>query len=47
MLPMEGHKIAIPHTDATHVKESAICFARLAKSVTFQCMGDSDIEIEI
>ncbi len=39
-LPMPGHKIAIPHTDAEHVIQSVILFARLARPVIFQSMGD-------
>lgn len=39
-LPMPGHKIAIPHTDADHVKRSVILFARLKNSVPFRSMGD-------
>jgi PTS system galactitol-specific IIA component len=38
-LPMPGHKIAIPHTDADHVERSAILFARLQKPVEFLSMG--------
>ncbi|HKK48096.1 MAG TPA: PTS sugar transporter subunit IIA, partial [Alkalispirochaeta sp.] len=39
-LPMPGHKIAIPHTDADHVKRSVILFARLKNPVPFRSMGD-------
>ncbi|GHV86583.1 PTS galactitol transporter subunit IIA [Spirochaetia bacterium] len=46
-LPMEGHKIAIPHTDAEHVNESAILFARLAKPLEFSSMGDPDEKIQV
>ncbi len=46
-LPMEGHKIAIPHTDAEHVEQSAILFARLIKPVQFQCMGEPDLTIDV
>ncbi|MDR0402188.1 MAG: PTS sugar transporter subunit IIA [Treponema sp.] len=46
-LPMEGHKIAIPHTDAEHVNESVILFARLAKPVEFSSMGDPDEKIQV
>jgi len=46
-LPMEGHKIAIPHTNAEHVKESAILFARLSKPVEFRCMGDPSTPIQV
>ena len=41
-LPMEGHKIAIPHTDAEHVNKSVILFARLAQPVEFCSMGDPE-----
>jgi PTS system galactitol-specific IIA component len=44
-LPMEGHKIAIPHTDAEHVNESVILFARLEDPVEFSSMGDPDEKI--
>jgi PTS system galactitol-specific IIA component len=46
-LPMEGHKIAIPHTDAEHVKESTILFARLTRPVEFISMGSMDDRIEV
>jgi len=46
-LPMEGHKIAIPHTDAEHVNQSMILFARLARPLEFSCMGDPDEKISI
>lgn len=40
--------VAIPHTDANHVKESKILFARLAKPVRFQQMGDgADVDVEV
>jgi PTS system galactitol-specific IIA component len=38
-LPMPGHKIAIPHTDAEHVHRSVILFARLKNPVHFDSMG--------
>lgn len=46
-LPMPGHKIAIPHTDADHVRQSVILFARLRNPVTFQSMGDPDESIPV
>lgn len=46
-LPMEGHKIAIPHTDAEHVHKSTILFARLAKPLEFSSMGDPDEKIQV
>lgn len=46
-LPMEGHKIAIPHTDAEHVNKSVILFARLANPLEFASMGDPDEKIQV
>ena len=46
-LPMEGHKIAIPHTDAEHVNQSMILFARLAKPLEFASMGEPDEKISV
>jgi PTS system galactitol-specific IIA component len=46
-LPMEGHKIAIPHTDAEHVNESVILFARLDQPVEFSSMGEPDEKIQV
>jgi PTS system galactitol-specific IIA component len=46
-LPMEGHKIAIPHTDAEHVNNSVILFARLAQPVEFSSMGDPDEKLQV
>jgi len=46
-LPMEGHKIAIPHTDADHVNKSVILFARLAQPLEFCSMGDPDEKIQV
>ena len=46
-LPMEGHKIAIPHTDAEHVNKSVILFARLAQPLEFSSMGDPDEKIQV
>ena len=46
-LPMEDLKIAIPHTDADHVNQSVICFARLPKNVEFSVMGDPDQKIPV
>lgn len=43
-LPVEGHKVAIPHTDAIHVNETRICVAVLKHPVDFQVMGSSDGE---
>jgi PTS system galactitol-specific IIA component len=46
-LPMEGHKIAIPHTDAEHVNESVILFARLDRPVEFSSMGEPDEKMQV
>lgn len=46
-LPMEGHKIAIPHTDAEHVKESVILFARLTRPVEFLSMGSMEDKLQV
>ncbi len=46
-LPMEGQKIAIPHTDAIHVKKSVLLFARLEQPVDFSVMGDPDDIISV
>ena len=44
---MEGHKIAIPHTDAEHVNKSVILFARLANPLEFASMGDPDEKLQV
>ena len=46
-LPMEGHKIAIPHTDAEHVIKSVILFARLSQPLEFYSMGDPNEKIQV
>lgn len=46
-LPMPGRKIAIPHTDATYVRRSALMFARLRSPVEFRSMGDPDERLEV
>lgn len=46
-LPMRGHKIAIPHADATFVKRSALVFARLREPVDFQSMGDPGETLQV
>lgn len=46
-LPMAGHKIAIPHTDAEHVLSSTILFARLRRPVKFYSMGSPDETLDI
>ena len=46
-LPMEGHKIAIPHTDAEYVNKSKILFARLARPLEFGSMGEPDKKLQV
>lgn len=46
-LPMEELKIAIPHTDADHVNQSVICFARLKENVEFSVMGAPEEKISV
>lgn len=46
-LPMPALKIAIPHTDAEHVKTSALLFARLRKPVEFRSMGSPDEKLQV
>jgi len=46
-LPMAGHKIAIPHADATHVLSSALLFARLIQPVEFRSMGNPDERLQV
>ena len=46
-LPMPGRKIAIPHTDATHVIRSAMLFARLTKPVEFLAMGSPQERLQV
>lgn len=46
-LPMPGPKIAIPHTDAEHVLQSVILFARLPEPVEFLSMGDPDEKLQV
>ena len=46
-LPMPGPKIAIPHTDAEHVEQSVILFARLPEPVEFLSMGSPDDKLEV
>lgn len=46
-LPMEDIKIAIPHTDADHVNQSVLCFARLSENVEFSVMGAPEEKIPV
>ncbi len=39
-LPTAGVKVAIPHTDAEHVIQSAILFAKLNRPIEFKEMGN-------
>ena len=46
-LPTIAGGVAIPHTDAEHVNEPAICFARLTKPVDFDIMGDDEETVSV
>lgn len=46
-LPMPGHKIAIPHTDAEHVIAPTIAFARLTRPVPWHVMGDPSESMDV
>ena len=46
-LPMPGYKIAIPHTDASHVNRSVIYFARLSQPLEFLSMGSMDEVLQV
>jgi PTS system galactitol-specific IIA component len=46
-LPMEGHKIAIPHCDSEHVNKSVILFARLENPLEFRSMGDPEEKLQV
>jgi len=46
-LPMPSHKIAIPHADATHVRKSAMLFARLHSPIEFRSMGDPGEHLQV
>lgn len=46
-LPMPGPKIAIPHTDAEHIRNSVILFARLVRPVEFLSMGGPDDRLSV
>jgi PTS system galactitol-specific IIA component len=39
-LPTAGVKVAIPHTDAEHVNQSVILFAKLNQPIDFKEMGN-------
>lgn len=38
-LPLNGYKVAIPHTDSEYVNKTRICIASLSKPIDFQVMG--------
>lgn len=40
-LPLNGYKVAIPHTDSRYVKKTRICVASLSEPIEFQVMGGS------
>ena len=46
-MPTIAGGVAIPHTDAEHVNEPAICFARLTKPVDFVIMGDDEETVSV
>lgn len=45
-LNTEGVKVALPHTDAIHVKKPAILIAKLKKAVVFKEMGIGSNDVE-
>lgn len=48
-LETTGIRIAIPHTDATHVKHPKVIVAKLKKPVVFKAMGmeEKDIPVDV
>lgn len=46
-LLLNKYNVAIPHTDAKHVLKSSIAIATLEEPVTFQCMDDENMSIEV
>lgn len=46
-LPTEGAGVAIPHTDAIHVRKDAMAIGILKEPVTFQMMGMPDKTVEV
>ncbi len=47
-LPVEPFGVAIPHTDANHVKNSAVAIGILAHPIPFGVMGgEGEIDVEI
>ena len=46
-LDIQGIGVAIPHTDACHVKKEGIAFASMKKPVPFYLMGEEDVQIPV
>ena len=46
-LPLAGHKVAIPHTDAEYVKKTCVAVAVLKKPVIFREMGAMDNKLPV
>ena len=46
-LPTEPFGIAIPHTNSSFVNKDAVCMIRLAHSLPFRQMGDSDTRVDV
>ncbi|WP_422444919.1 PTS sugar transporter subunit IIA [Thermoanaerobacterium sp. DL9XJH110] len=46
-LPSEGIYVAIPHTDGSHVNNSAIAVATLKTPVVFKMMGNPENEVNV
>jgi PTS system galactitol-specific IIA component len=46
-LPFAGEKVAIPHTDAVHVRTPVLLIARLVQPVLFNTMGNPDETIPV
>lgn len=46
-LDIQGIGVAIPHTDACHVKKEGIAVASLKKPVPFYLMGEEDVQIPV
>lgn len=46
-LPTEGIKVALPHTDAEHVNQSAIAVGTLEKAVPFRVMGSPEEVVDV
>lgn len=46
-LPFAGEKVAIPHTDAVHVRTPVLLIGRLAQPVIFHTMGNPEETIAV